>query len=132
MDELENLVVSGVEMDRKIVAEILAPYVRLERETCGVRPNEKWDGLTNEEKIMVYLLARKAMVALGFPVENEEAVASEVIKKTGIRAGSGYPALRSLLQQRLIEQVGKRGGYLVPNYALESVKAALRKREDEQ
>lgn len=125
MNNLEDLVVSGAEMDRKLVAEILAPYLRLDKETCGIRPTEKWDELGNEEKLLLYLVARKAMRALDFPLEVEEAAASEVVEQTGVKAGSAYPALRGLLGQRIIDQVGKRGGYLVPNHALGRIKSML-------
>jgi hypothetical protein len=130
MTKLEDLIVSGSDMDRELLGEILAPYVRLDKERCGVRPTEKWDELGTEEKILLYLVARKAMVALGFPIDNEEAAASEVINQTGLKAGTAYPTLRVLLQQRLIDQPGKRSGYLVPNHALGKVKSILKKWED--
>ena len=129
MSELEELVVSAAEMDEKLAKGILAPYVRLDKETCGIRPTEKWDELGNEEKVLLYLVARKAMRALDFPLESEEALPSKVIEQTGIRKGSAYPALRSLLEQRLIDQVGKRGGYFVPNHALPRIKSRLTQKE---
>ena len=132
MSELEDLVVSGAEMDQSLVKGILAPYLRLDKETCSIRPTEKWGELGNEEKIIVYLVARKAMRALDFPLEVEEAAASEVVKQTGIPEGSAYPRLRSLLKERLVDQIGKRGGYLVPNHALPRIKSRLSQKEGEQ
>lgn len=131
MNELEDLVVSGAEMDRKLVKAILEPYLRLEKEACAIRPTEKWDKLSIDEKILVYLVARKAMRALDFPLEVEEAAASEVVKQTGIKAGSAYPALRSLLSERIIDQTRKGGGYFIPNYALGKVKSMLSREESE-
>jgi len=129
MNNLEDLVVSGAEIDRKLVTEILAPYLRLDKETCGIRPAEKWDKLNKEEKIILYLIARKAMRALNLPIEVEEAAASEVVEQTGVKAGTAYPVLRELLSERIIEQVGKRGGYLVPNHALGRIKSMLTTKE---
>lgn len=133
MNELEDLVVSGAEMDQSLVKGILEPYLRLDKETCSIRPTEKWnDKLGNEEKIILYLVARKAMRALDFPLEVEEAAASEVVKQTGIPEGSAYPRLRSLLKERLVDQIGKRGGYIVPNHALPRIKSRLSQKEGEQ
>lgn len=129
MNELEDLVVSGAEMDRRLVKEILEPYVRLDKEACSIRPTEKWEDLGKEEMVIVYLVARKAMRALDFPLEVEEVAASELIKQTGIKSGSAYPALRSLLGQRIIDQTSKGGGYFIPNYALERVKSMLSRKE---
>lgn len=129
MTNLEDLVVNGSEVDRELVGQILAPYLRLDKDTCNIRVTEKWEGLGNEEKIVLYLVAKKAMVALKFPVKSEEAPPAEVIKQTGLPSGSVYPALRSLLQQRIIDQPGKRSGYLVPNHALEKVKSMFREKE---
>lgn len=130
MTNLDDLVVSGSDMDRELVGQILAPYLRLDKDTCNIRVTQKWDILGNEEKIILYLVARKAMAALNFPIGNEGAAAVEVIKQTGLPSGSVYPALRNLLQQRIIDQPGKRRGYLVPNHALERVKTMFRDKEE--
>lgn len=37
-NELESLLVSGKEIDKKLVAEILSRYLRIDKETCGIRP----------------------------------------------------------------------------------------------
>lgn len=131
MAKLEDLVVSGADMDRELVPEILAPYLRLDKDTCGIRPTDKWEDLGTEEKVLLFLVARKAMVALEFPLENEQATAAEVIKQTGLAQGSAYPILRVLLQQRLVEQIGQRGGYLVPNHALEKIKTIIQKTKED-
>lgn len=130
MTKLEDLVVSGADMDRELVGQILAPYLRLDKDTCSIRVTQKWDALGNEEKIILYLVARKAMSALNFTIESEESPPAEVIKQTGLPPGSVYPALRNLLQQRLIDQPGKRRGYLVPNHVLEKVKSIFREKEE--
>ena len=77
-DELEALVVSKKELDRKLLADILSPYVRLDRDDCDIDTLEAWLGLGTDLKILVYLLARKAMVALGFDLGVEGATAREV------------------------------------------------------
>lgn len=112
-------------MDRKLVADILASYVRLDKETCSIRPLEAWSGLKAQSKILLYLLSKKAMRALGFNLTVEGTAPGEVARDTGIKAGTVNPALRGLLSDRLVNQ-DEDGRYFVPNYAIESVKAKLR------
>lgn len=123
---LESLVVSGKDIDRKLVAEILAPYVRLDRDVCNIRPLGDWEALKAYEKILIYLLSRKAMVALEFSLSTEGATAGEVANDTGLKRGTVNPALRGLLSDRLANQ-GKDGRYLIPNHAIERVRTMLSK-----
>lgn len=123
--ELEDLIVSGGELDRKLVAEVLAPYVRLDKDSCNIRPIEKWSQLSNEQKILIYLVARKTMSALDdFDLNEEGATASEVISNTGLKSGSAHPALRKLLGNRLIDQSQDKR-YFIPNYAIVQIKSLL-------
>jgi DNA-binding MarR family transcriptional regulator len=123
-DELESLVVSGKDMDRRLVAEILTPYVRLDRDGCNIRPLEDWSKLKAQAKILLYLLSRKAMLALDFGLPIEGATAGDVANDTGLKKGTVNPALRELLSDRLIDQA-KDGRYFIPNHAIERVKAML-------
>jgi len=123
-NELESLVVSGKEMDRKLVAEILEPYMRLDRDGCNIRPLEGWNNLKVRAKILLYLLSRKAMLALDFGLPIEGATAGDVANDTGLKTGAVNPTLRKLLSDRLIDQA-KDGRYFVPNHAIERIKAML-------
>jgi len=128
MTELEDLVVSGEELDKKLAAEILVTYVRLDKDKRGIRPTEGWIGLSEEQKILVYLLARKAMLALNFDLTAEGATAGEVVQDTGVKKGTAHPALRKLLGNRFLEQ-SEKGRYSVPNYAIPQIKSILSKKE---
>jgi len=123
-DELESLLVSGKEIDKKLVAEILEPYLRIDKETCDIRPLSPWSDLKANIKILLYLIARKAMVALGLPLSEEKASATEIMQKTGLKKGTVNPALRNLFEDRVIEQ-SKDRKYYIPNHALEKVKAMI-------
>jgi hypothetical protein len=124
MAELEDLIVSGEELDKKLVAEILAPYVQLDKDKCTIRPTEGWMRLSEGQKILVYLIARKAMIALSFNLLIEGATASEVVQDTGVKKGTAHPALRKLLGERLLEQ-SKDNRYIVPNYAIPQIRSML-------
>ena len=128
MDEgLESLLVSGKEEDTKLIREILSPFLRIDKETCDIRPLSSWSGLKVKTRILLYLIARKAMVALGLPLAEEGASATEIMQKTGMRKGTVNPALRSLLEDdRLLEQSEDRK-YYIPNYSIEMVKNMMSK-----
>lgn len=123
-DELENLFVSGKEIDKKMVGEILKPYLRIDKETCDIRPLSSWGEVKAYNKILLYLLARKAMKAHGLDLEEESASATEIIRNTGLKKGTVNPALRGLFDGRVVAQDEKRK-YFVPNYALEEVKSMI-------
>jgi len=123
-DELESLLVSGKEVDKKLVSEILEPYLRIDKETCEIRPLSSWSDLKANIKIILYLIARKAMVALGLSLSEERASATEIMQKTGMKKGTVNPALRNLFEDRVIEQSEDRK-YYIPNHALEKVKAMI-------
>lgn len=128
MSELNALVVSGAAEDRKLVGEILRPYVQLDKENCEIRPTGEWAKLSPEKKILVYLVARKTMVVLDdFDLSVESAKAGEVVQATGVKSGTAYPILRKLLtEDSLIEQL-KDKTYRVPNHAIPKVKDMLSK-----
>jgi hypothetical protein len=123
-EDLESLLISGKEMDTKLVAQILSPYLRIDRETCDIRPLRAWTGLKAYVKILLYLLARKAMVALDLNLPEESASATEIMQNTGLKKGTVNPALRGFFKDRVIEQDEKRR-YYIPNHALEEVKAII-------
>jgi len=122
--ELESLLVSGKEVDKKLVAEILEPYLRIDKETCDIRPLSSWGEVKAYNKILLYLLARKAMKALGLEIEDESASATEIVQNTGLKKGTVNPALRGLFDGRVVAQDEERK-YYIPNYAIEKVKAIV-------
>lgn len=123
-DELENLLVDGRELDRKLVSEILSPYLRIDRETLDIRPLATWDNLKSHIKILLYLLARKAMLALDLKLPEEGASATEIMYKTGLKRGTANPSLRKLFEDGAVKQTEKRL-YFIPNHAIEKVKAMI-------
>ncbi len=126
MADLESLVVSGTELDRKLVAQILAPYVQLDKDASNIRPTDAWGSLSQEDKIIVYLVARKAMKALSFNIPFEEASASEIVRDTGVKSGTAHPALRKLLGENILRQTDSKK-YMVPAYGIPAVRARLSK-----
>ena len=116
MGALEELVVDAREVDRELVASFLKPYLRIDREACAILPQPAWTEVPNEARVLLYLVARKAMRALDLPIADEAATPLEIERATGIPGGSVRPALKRLLKARLVERQLD-VGYIVPNYA---------------
>lgn len=122
--DLESLLVSGKELDQKLVVEILAPYLKIDRDTCGIRPLNAWNDLKAYLKILLYLISRKAMMALELGLEEESSSATEIMRDTGLKKGTVNPALRTLFDIRVVQQTKERR-YFIPNHAIEKVKAMI-------
>ena len=129
MTDLGELVVSGAELDRALVAEILAPYLRLDKDASNIRPGDGWHLLPADLRILLYLVARRAMMALGFDIPDDAARATDVVRDTGVKRGPAHPALRGLLQRGLVHQSRDRR-YSVPSHAIPKVRAMLRERQE--
>ena len=123
-DELEALVVSEKELDRELLADILSPYVRLDKDACNIRPLEAWLGLRTDLKILLYLLARKVMVTLGFGLEAEGATASDVAHDIDLKQGTVNLVLRKIRSEGTLIQA-KDCRYFVPNDAVEIIKGMV-------
>lgn len=122
---LEDLVVDARQIDRELVATMLAPYLRIDGASCGILPQEGWAVAPNEARVLLYLVARKAMRALDLPLEAEAASPLEIERATGIPGGSVRPAVKRLLKARLIAR-DVVSGYLVPNQAMLRARAYIR------
>lgn len=130
MNTLDELVVSGAELDKELLSTLLFPFVRLDKDDSSVRPTSRWKNLNQQQQILLYLLARKAMSALpDFNLDEEEAAPSLIGEATG--AGkSARGQLSALLKKKLVNRT-QSGKYYVPNYALEAVKEVIKSRLEE-
>lgn len=121
MMALEELVVDARELDRELVGTLLYPYLRIDATTCDVIPLPTWETASTEARVLLYLLARRAMRALDLPVRHEAASPVQIERATGIPGGSVRPALKRLLKARAVAKDGTIG-YIVPNYAMSRVR----------
>lgn len=122
---LEDLVVDARELDRELIGTLLRPYLRIDRASGEVIPLPAWDDAPTEVRVLLYLLARRAMRALDLPIGRDAAAPVEIERATGIPGGSVRPALKRLLKARAVaKQDGI--GYIVPNYAMSRVREYLR------
>jgi len=123
-DPLERLIASGAELDREMLATILADLVWIDKDSHEVRFKQKATKLPKKVQILTYLMARKAAKALDL-ISEEGIVSSELTSKLGMSGGTVRGQLSILGKDRLIDSVG--GKYFVPNYAIELVKTLIEK-----
>ena len=123
-NQLEELFVSGKEVDQELVAKILSPFLKIDRDSCAIVPNAQWQEINNDLKIILFLLARKAMKLRGLNIDNEGALPSEIEKETGMKGGSVRPKLKELFEQRVISKTDD-GRYIVPSYSLTRIKTMV-------
>jgi hypothetical protein len=128
IDDLEALVIGEKKLDRKLVADILSPYVRLDRDTRNISPMEAWLGLGTDLKILVYLVARKAMMLLRFGLEAERATANEIADDTNLKLDAVNRLLRNMYAEGLLER-SKGRRYFVPDDVLDRVMERLRQQK---
>ncbi|MBI2935771.1 MAG: hypothetical protein HYY31_03045 [Chloroflexi bacterium] len=121
-DPLQKLIVSGGELDKELLATVLADLVRLEKGSGEIRFTAMAAKLPKRTQIVLLLLGRKAAKALG--LTDEEAIApSEMEGTLGMKGGPLRGQLFQLKGARLVQSVG--GKYLVPNYAIEPAKELI-------
>jgi hypothetical protein len=125
MPNLEDLLIDRAELDRGLLAEVLAPLVGIDRNTSEVVPMEGWNGLSAEGKVLVFLLARKAMAALpGVRMESEGAMPREIEEATGVKGGTLRPKLARMKARGLVSQ-DRAKRYFVPTHAVLRVKELI-------
>ena len=130
MNPLDELVVSGAELDKELLTTILTPFVRLDKDDASVRPTSRWKNLNQQQQILLYLLARKAMSALPNFSLDEEAAAPILIGGMTGAGTSSRGQLNSLLKKKLVNRTAS-AKYYVPNYALEEVREIIQSRLEE-
>ena len=127
-DPLSQLLVDKQEVDRKALANMIAPYAKIDRETGEPHLTAAYTNLDNKQKILVVLLSRKAARLLELPIRNEELTPTEISHVSGVKTDSVKPTVSKLAKERLL---GKNGSaYYVPNYAIHAVGELMSNRDE--
>jgi len=113
---LEKLLAEVSEINKNLLGEVLAPYVKIGKETGLPIFTPEYARLSNSGKIIVYLLARKAASILRLLNVPEPVTPKEISKATGVAYDSVKPTLSSLARSRIVTREG--GQYSFPNHLL--------------
>src|SRR5438094_8413102 len=92
-ETLEDLIVDETEMDRALLHEVLAPYVRLSRDTGQIIPTAAFAELSATGNVIVHAISRKAGCALGIHQGPETARSTAVSGTTGVKDRTTKPTV---------------------------------------
>lgn len=130
-DPLDVLFVNERSMlDRQLLAEAVRPYATIFMDENGFEINftESGEGLTAREKLLVFLLARKAVNLRNSMLLAKEAATPKEIEETShIPGGTIRPVLKRLLDEKLVQQDSE-GAYFVGNRSLRQIHGLLAKK----
>ena len=119
----KDLFVDEEEMYYDILSRILKPFVQLGKKTADVYFTEQGEELTNNDKIVVYLLAKKVLSILG-KIEGDGGLSpSEIANNTRINRNTIGVQLKRLKDKGLILKEKKK--YYIPNSALKIIEKQL-------
>ncbi len=123
-DPLLKLVVSESQVVNKLeLADLLAPYIAINKESKGIDFSNSFHELSNVDKILILFCATKARsIVLGV---EEKVTPMEVIKMEIMPMGSVKGTLKTLLDSKEIK--AEKGKYFLPNYKIVQVVARFKK-----
>jgi hypothetical protein len=113
---------------RRSLARQVSPNIKIYMSGSSYKAKFTMAGnkLSVQQKLLVYLLARKILQDRGL-IQLEGMSPGELESETGIPGGTVRPNLRKLLDIQLLENnKEEKGGYYVPNYALERTEKELK------
>jgi hypothetical protein len=117
-DDLRELIVSeSDEVDRTSLLNAVRGLALIHENKGGreIRLTE----LSAKHKIVVYLAMKKALALLDETGNTaSSATPVEITNATGVPGGTVRNVVRNLVDEKIINQEEKRGGYYVPNYAI--------------
>ena len=122
-DPLASLLVSESQsIDKASLAELLSPYLLINKESKSLDFSGGFWELPNAEKILLVLAGVKAR---SLTLETEDRITpSEIIKMDIAPAGSVKATLKNLLESKDIKS--EKGRYYLPNYKLPQVIARFK------
>jgi len=124
MDPLERLVRAREELlDRQFLASVLEGKVYLDRERGEAQFTAEGQRRPARQRILLYLLARKALKALK-AIAVEEAKPREMEGPTGLKGGTLRPKLKVLHDEGIV--VRSDAGYYIPVQNLETAAEVIK------
>jgi len=121
-DELDEIFVDKNEpADKKLIVDILKPYVTIDNEGV-INFTEEYEKLTENKKALIYFICKKAIILRGVEGITESVGQTELSKCAQI---SGSSARHAIFRdyKKILKKEGK--GYIIPNHKLRKVKELL-------
>jgi len=122
----DDLLIDEEEVSGTLLTETLIDYIRIGDESGSIVPQNAYEDLTIQEKIVVILLAQHALEGLD-KAEEQWLTPSAIAERSGIKKGSVYPAVRELDDEDIV--VSDDGSYRIPTHSLETAKRHITQEE---
>ena len=112
------------EIDAQLLARLLRRFIMIGKESGKIIPRSDFASLPEKDKILVFLVARKAAVAIGVAAE-EGATSIDISQGTGVNYNSVRGYLSQFLKENLV-QVGN-SKYFVPSHAIPQIEERVKR-----
>jgi hypothetical protein len=121
-DELDEIFVDKNEpIDKKLIVEILKPYVVIDNDG-EIRFLEQYDSIKDNKKALIYFVCKKAMMLKGIKTSPEPIGPTELSKGAHISESTAKHAIfrdyKKILKKEKL-------GYIIPNYQLNKIKELI-------
>jgi hypothetical protein len=126
-DPLAELMIDATEVDRARIAAALKGRIAIDRATASAVPQPQFNDWDADQKILAYLLARKAAALLGVATD-EAAMPQVVTAHTGLPAGTVRPKLRAFLESRRVSQTNAGAYFLAAPQVTHAIDALAKSR----
>jgi len=121
-DELDEIFVDkNIPVDKKLVVEILKPFVTIDNEGT-IDFTEEYEKLNENKRALVYFVSKKAMVLREVPEIVESIGPTELSRKAHISESSAKHAIFRDYKKILKKE---KNGYIIPNHKLKQVKEII-------
>lgn len=121
-DPLAELLLDAEEVDRARLARGLKGILGIDTETGRIVIKPGFTALNSRQKILAYLLGRKAAFLLGVS-ESEAVTPKEIPDETGLPSGTVHPTLKGLRESRSVSQVQGGAYFLGAHQVLDALEA---------
>jgi len=119
-DPLSDLLLDAVEVDRERLARVLRNILGIDTKSGQVVLKSGFSQLSARNKVLAYLMGKKAAVLLG-KTEIEEVSPIDIVQNTGIPSGTVNPKLRELKTIHLVSQTDASQYYIASHQMLQAL-----------
>ena len=124
-DPLRGLLLDAAEVDRAMLAEVLADRIGIDGTSGRLVLLPVYAGLNARQKVLCVLLAARAAHLLELR-DGDMMTTKEIVATSGLPHGTAAPRLKELREYRLVDQTPNKA-YFIPNAFLQRVVEDLRR-----
>ena len=132
MEEIEGGLVDIQVLSKELMKSVLGPYIQFDPSRQEFLFTEEWDKLSNNLKLLTYLVARKGVSAAGHLSGEEAAAPKTIAEQTHLPSGSITYTGKVLFDDLKVIAKTQSGKYFVPSAKLLAVKGMIERAGKEE